>query len=84
MFKKDCIWGPATCSCKSVKYLASITDDSVLAHDKIIQTQKLFQQRSLQNYVPLHCIKYARIRVFTDPCSPVLAQNRRFCLNAGQ
>ena len=28
-----------------------------------------------------HVIKYAKIRVFTDPYSPVKAQNLRFCLS---
>ena len=27
--EKDCIWNPATCSCKNGKNLASIIDDSV-------------------------------------------------------
>ena len=30
-------------------------------------------------FKPRRCIKYARIRVFTDPYSPVYGQNRRFC-----
>ena len=29
--------------------------------------------------INIHYIKYARIRVFTDPYSPVSGQNRRFC-----
>ena len=28
--EKDCIRNPATCTCKNGKYLASITDDSVM------------------------------------------------------
>ena len=28
--EKDCIWNPATCSCRNGKYLASIMDDSEL------------------------------------------------------
>ena len=31
-----------------------------------------------------HCVKYARIRVFSDPYFPVLRQNRRFCLYTGK
>ena len=31
------------------------------------------------SYTRQHCIKYARIRVFTDPQSPVQGQNLRFC-----
>ena len=31
-------------------------------------------------FKPRHCIKYARIRVFTDPYSPVYGQNLQFCL----
>ena len=34
--KKDHIWNPATCSCKNRKYLGSITDDSVIMCDEII------------------------------------------------
>ena len=34
--EKDCIWNPATCSCKNGTYLPSITDDSVIAFDEII------------------------------------------------
>ena len=34
--KKDYIWNPATCSCKNGKYLGSITDDSVITCDEII------------------------------------------------
>ena len=32
------------------------------------------------NFVALHCIKYARIRVFTDPYSPVWGQKCLFVL----
>ena len=31
------------------------------------------------SYTRQHCIKYARIRVFTNPQSPVQGQNLRFC-----
>ena len=34
--EKDCIWNPATCSCKNGKYLASIIDDLVIKCDEII------------------------------------------------
>ena len=34
--KKDYIRNPATCSCKNGKYLASITDNSVIIFDEII------------------------------------------------
>ena len=34
--------------------------------------------RNANNWVH-HCIKYARMRVFTDAYSPVYGQNRRFC-----
>ena len=37
---KDYIWNPATCSCENGKYLASITDDSVITWDKIIEETK--------------------------------------------
>ena len=30
-----------------------------------------------------HCIKYARIRFFIDPYSPVYRENGRFCLDMG-
>ena len=35
---KTYIWNPATSSCKSVKYLASISDDSVVTFHEIIDT----------------------------------------------
>ena len=38
--EKDYIWNPATCSCKNGKYLASITDDSVIMCDKIVEETK--------------------------------------------
>ena len=31
------IWNRATCSCENCKYYASIIDDSVIAHDEIIE-----------------------------------------------
>ena len=31
-----------------------------------------------------HCIKYAKIRVFTDPFSPAEGQNLRFCPYRGE
>ena len=37
--KKDYIWNPATCSCKSGKCLGSIIDDSVNTCDKIIDKE---------------------------------------------
>ena len=33
IYEKDYMWNPATCSCKNGKYLASITDDSVIMCD---------------------------------------------------
>ena len=33
--KKDYIWNAITCSCKNVKYLTSIIDNSVIACDEI-------------------------------------------------
>ena len=38
--KKDNIWNPATCSCKNSKCAWSITDDSVITCDEIIDTTK--------------------------------------------
>ena len=40
IYEKDYIWNPATCSCKNGKYLASITDDSVIMCDEIIDAEK--------------------------------------------
>ena len=34
--EKDYIWNSSTCSCKNGKYLASITDNSVITRDEII------------------------------------------------
>ena len=36
--EKDYIWNPATCYCKNGKYLASITDDSAITCDKMIES----------------------------------------------
>ena len=38
--EKDYIWNPANCSCKNGKYLASVTDDSVITCDKMIEKTK--------------------------------------------
>ena len=38
--EKDYIWNPATCSCKNIKYLASIIDNSVIMCDEIIEETK--------------------------------------------
>ena len=34
-FKKGYIWNSATCSCENVKYVGSLTDDSVIMCDQI-------------------------------------------------
>ena len=34
---KDYIWNPTTCTCENGKYLASISDDSVITCDEIIE-----------------------------------------------
>ena len=41
---KDNIWNPATCSCENGKYLANITDDSVITCHEIKDGQTNFQQ----------------------------------------
>ena len=33
----------------------------------------------IETYVKRHCIKYVRIRVFNDQCTPLEGQNRKFC-----
>ena len=40
IYKKDYIWNPAICSCKNGKYLASITDDSAITCNEIIEERK--------------------------------------------
>ena len=37
--KKDYIWNPDTWRCKNGKYLTSITDDSVVTSDEIIDAE---------------------------------------------
>ena len=37
MCEKDYMWNPATCSCRNGHYLASISDDSVITCDEIIE-----------------------------------------------
>ena len=41
--EKDYIWNPDTCSCKKSTYLASITNDSVITCDEIIEETKTIQ-----------------------------------------
>ena len=37
MREKDYMWNPATCSCGNGQYLASISDNSVITCDEIIE-----------------------------------------------
>ena len=37
--KKDYIWNPATCSCRNGKYLASVTDNSAITCDEVIDAE---------------------------------------------
>ena len=37
--EEDCIWNPVTCSCENDKYLASVTDDSVITWDEIVDSE---------------------------------------------
>ena len=37
--QKDYIWNPSRCFCKNGEYLVSITDDSVITCNEIIETQ---------------------------------------------
>ena len=38
--EKDYIWSPAICSCGNGKFVGSITDDSVITCDEIIDTTR--------------------------------------------
>ena len=38
---KRLYWNPATCSCENGKYLTSITDDSVITCNEIIEETKI-------------------------------------------
>ena len=40
-FKKNYIWNPATCSCENGKYVGSVTDDSLIMCDEIIEETKI-------------------------------------------
>ena len=40
MCEKHYIWNPATCSCKNIKHLGSIIDDSETKCDEIIEETK--------------------------------------------
>ena len=55
--EKDHIWNPATCSCESGKYLASIMDDSTIRCDEILESYeeetKLFQQILMKRKQPI-------------------------------
>ena len=44
--KNICIWNPATCSCENGKYVESITDDSVIMCDGIMEETKTIQTKS--------------------------------------
>ena len=37
IYKKDYIWNPSTCICENEKYLASIMNESVIMHNKVIE-----------------------------------------------
>ena len=39
IYQKDDIWNPATCCCKNSKYLANVTDDSIITCDEIIDAK---------------------------------------------
>ena len=39
-WEKDDIWNPATCSCRNGKYLACVTNDSVIRCDENKETTK--------------------------------------------
>ena len=41
VWKKDYIWDTTTWNCENVKYVGSITDDSVTTCDEIIDTTKI-------------------------------------------
>ena len=51
--KKHCvcekyyIWNPGTCSCENDKYVESITDDSLIMCDEIIDTAKTFLTKTV-------------------------------------
>ena len=45
--EKDYIWNPVTCSCKNGKYLASITGDSVIKCDEILDTTNTFLTKTI-------------------------------------
>ena len=45
--EKDYIWNPGTCICENGKYLASITDGSVITCDGIIDAEaNLFEEKT--------------------------------------
>ena len=45
--KKNHIWNLATCNCKNRKYLASVTEDSVITCDKIINKTNIVSTKSV-------------------------------------
>ena len=47
MCKKDYFWNPATCSCENGKHLASITNDSVITCDEIIEETKTIPTKTV-------------------------------------
>ena len=54
--EKDYIWNPARCSCKNGKYLASITDDTVITCDEIIEETKTVPTSFNETKVPCKLI----------------------------
>ena len=62
--------------------------EQILKYQSIFKKTETFFKANIQkhsrrssiNAEIKHCIKHARIRVFTDPYSPVQGQNCRFCL----
>ena len=50
VFGKDCIWNPATFSCKNGKYLASIMDNSAILCDEVIESYDEEAKTSSTNF----------------------------------
>ena len=72
MFLRSCL----SCWCCIFYYLNSVM--------LTIYKKYLYSKVNLFSWYGKHCIKYARIRLFTELYSPVQEQNYRFCPYTGE
>ena len=74
MCKKDYIWNPTTWSFENAKYLATITENSVITCDKIIEETKTltvgFNEKSsiCKTKNSIFCLPFFNYHCIIDSC----------------